>query len=303
MITSNQRVFGGNLGLLMAALCVLYTGFHIAVMNLYPLEPWLYRLIHVAGGLALGFVLFSAHGIPNAAPRPCANGPGRARLDGAGGGGAAGGWRGQLVTMWITGDLIATGDPAGKHLMTLGWPLIAGTVLALVASWTSPMRGRSALSWADTLLSVAAVIVAAYIILHADFLRMRAQVFPHPNDMWAADRRDRSDPGTDAPRLAGHGAGHHRGGVPRLWVSSAPGCPACCTTMAMPRRGSLPSSIPTTAFWGRPRRFLRPTSSCSSPLPHSCRHRGSASISSTLPLPRRADRAAARPRWRCSPRG
>ena len=64
MITSNQRVFGGNMGLLIAALCILYTGFHIAVMNLYPLETWLYRLLHVSGGLALGFLLFAAHGIP-----------------------------------------------------------------------------------------------------------------------------------------------------------------------------------------------------------------------------------------------
>jgi hypothetical protein len=49
--------------------CILYTGFHIGVMNLYPLEPWVYRLIHVAGGLALGFILFAPAASPLRGPR------------------------------------------------------------------------------------------------------------------------------------------------------------------------------------------------------------------------------------------
>lgn len=184
VIGSNQRVFGGNLGLLMAGLCVLYTSFHILVMNFYPLEPWAYRLIHVGGGLALGFVLFSARGLPDAATETPLTLAERALTALAAVALAVAG--GQLVTMWATGDLITTGSAATKDLYTFGWPLIAGTLLALAASYLAPQRSRSALSWADTLLSVAAVIVAAYIILHADFLRMRAQVFPHPNDMWAS---------------------------------------------------------------------------------------------------------------------
>ncbi|WP_334193173.1 TRAP transporter permease [Pararhodobacter sp.] len=184
VIASNQRVFGGNLGLLVAALCVLYTSFHIFVMNVYPLEPWVYRLIHVGGGLALGFVLYSARPLPEAGqvtaytPYERVLVPVAAVLLAVAGG--------QLLTMWATGDLIATGAPATKYVYTFGYPLFAGTLAALAASWLAPKRNRSSLSWADTLLAVAAVIVALYIIIHADFLRIRAQVFPHPNDMWAS---------------------------------------------------------------------------------------------------------------------
>ncbi|MFZ9133923.1 MAG: hypothetical protein ACO21B_12020, partial [Gemmobacter sp.] len=56
----NQRIPAGTLGRVLGALCILYTAFHIAVLNLYPLEPWTYRLIHVGGGLGIGFLLFSA---------------------------------------------------------------------------------------------------------------------------------------------------------------------------------------------------------------------------------------------------
>ncbi len=184
VITPNQRVFSGALGWMVAAACVGYTAFHIGVMNLYPLEPWVYRLMHVAGGLALGFVLFAPRGL--SATR------------------AAEPWRwyeflllipaatailvatGQLALMWSTGDVIRTGAPATKHVFTFGWPLFGGTVLALFASWLAPARGKGRFGAADGLLALAALTAGAYIIVHADFLRTRAQVFPHPNDMWAA---------------------------------------------------------------------------------------------------------------------
>ncbi len=198
VISSNQRVFGGKLGLTMATLCVIYTAFHIGAMNgvhdriadllglpsIDLTEPWRYRLIHVGGGLALGFVLYASRSLPDSGAASPLSLLERALallsavlLIVAGG---------QLLAMWATGDLVATGSPATKHLYTFGWPLIAGTVTALAASYLAPRRNRNILSWADTLLSVAAIIVAAYIISHAGFLRVRAQVFPHPNDMWAS---------------------------------------------------------------------------------------------------------------------
>lgn len=64
IVTSNQRVFAGVLGLVVAALCIVYTGFHVGAMNglhdrltdflglpsIDLTEPWRYRLVHVAGG-------------------------------------------------------------------------------------------------------------------------------------------------------------------------------------------------------------------------------------------------------------
>jgi hypothetical protein len=66
--TSNQRDFSGTEGLFVVALCIAYTMFHVGIMNLYPLETWTYRLIHVGGGLALGFLLFSAYALDPTQP-------------------------------------------------------------------------------------------------------------------------------------------------------------------------------------------------------------------------------------------
>lgn len=198
IVTSNQRVFAGVVGLVVTTLCILYTMFHVGAMNgihdritdflglpsVDLTEPWRYRLVHVAGGLALGFILFSAralHDDRTDAPYSVLE---KALL--AAGGGLILLALGQVVLMLSTGDRIVTGAPADKYLMTFGYPLIGGTILALVASWIQPIRNRARLSLADTLLAVAAIVVGTYIIGHADFLRTRAQVFPHPNDMWAS---------------------------------------------------------------------------------------------------------------------
>jgi TRAP transporter 4TM/12TM fusion protein len=185
VVVANQRVFTGGLGLAFATACVLYTAFHIFVMNFYPLETWVYRLSHVAGGLALGFLYFSARAFPAqpigrrpfsplewACLVPAAVAIFTALL--------------QILYAIITDDRVPTGAPPDKMLYTFGYPLIAGTVLAIVASWLSPPRDRGRLGAADSLLAIAAVTVGLYIISHAEFLRLRAQVFPHPNDMFAS---------------------------------------------------------------------------------------------------------------------
>lgn len=185
VVTSNQRVFTGRTGVLFATACILYTAFHIGVMNFYPLETWIYRLSHVAGGLALGFIFFSARAFPAESAR--ARGasvqewllllPAAIALFTA---------LGQIAFGIVTNDLVPTGAPKDKMLLTFGYPILAGTVLAILASWTAPVRERNRLALPDLLLAIAAVTVGAYIISHAEFLRIRAQVFPHPNDMYAS---------------------------------------------------------------------------------------------------------------------
>ncbi len=185
VVVANQRVFSGKLGWIFAAFCVLYTGFHVGVMNFYPLETWVYRLTHVAAGLALGFIFFSARAIPAESTAKQAVTP----LE----------WAlllpaavliftafGQIALAIVTGDLVPTGAPKDKMLWTFGYPLIGGTTLALLAAWTSPSGARDRVALPDILMAVAAVTVGAYIISHAEFLRIRAQVFPHINDMYAS---------------------------------------------------------------------------------------------------------------------
>ncbi len=59
--------FGGNKrllrrweGILLGVLCVGFTLFHLYVLNVYSLEPLLFRSIHVGWGAAIGFILYSA---------------------------------------------------------------------------------------------------------------------------------------------------------------------------------------------------------------------------------------------------
>jgi TRAP transporter 4TM/12TM fusion protein len=39
--------------------CVAFTSFHLIVLNLYPMEAWLFRSVHVSFGTALGLMLYS----------------------------------------------------------------------------------------------------------------------------------------------------------------------------------------------------------------------------------------------------
>lgn len=196
-IGANQRVFAGGLGILIAALCVAYTAFHIAAMNglhdrvtdllgLSPVdltEPWRYRLIHISGGLALGFLIYATRNFGEAGPER--RGPLATALTAAGGALVLLAL-GRVAYAILAGDLVITGSPPDKMTATFGWPLTLGVALALFAAWTAPNGGRGALAPADVVLALAAVAVGAYIVAHAPFLRTRAQVFPHPNDMWAA---------------------------------------------------------------------------------------------------------------------
>ncbi len=185
IVMSNQRVPPGVLGMVIVSACIVYTAFHIVAMNLYPLETWVYRLSHVTGGLILGFLLFSATVFPEGADDSksrslpelvlvglAAIGVGVALL--------------QIIVAVASGNLIAMGAPPDQMKYTFGWPLITGTTLALLASWLFPCRDRARIALADIILAFAALAVGIYIIAHAGFLRNRAGVFPHVNDMYAA---------------------------------------------------------------------------------------------------------------------
>lgn len=76
-VESNRRMFSGGAALLVAVLSTGYAAFHmlalngvslsawtgidIAVLPQFPMETWSFRIVHIAGALALGFLLFSAH--------------------------------------------------------------------------------------------------------------------------------------------------------------------------------------------------------------------------------------------------
>jgi TRAP-type uncharacterized transport system fused permease subunit len=169
----------------MAAVCAAYTIFHVGVMYLYPLEPWVYRLIHVGGGLAIGFLLFSASTLPEDgadAPR------GRMRLALIAPGAAAV----TVAFFHAVGFYFGIGSvdqaaPRDALVLTFGWPLLLGSLWLAVVGWVLPDRGRTRIDVADVFLALAAITVALYIIHHAPFLRLRAgTALAKDADMFAA---------------------------------------------------------------------------------------------------------------------
>ena len=183
----NQRRPEGALKLAAAVICVAYTAFHIGVMNLYPLEPWVYRLVHVGGGLGIGFLLFSStlfgegdapvHGLPrNTYLAILAPGALAVSIACA-----------QAIGFWLgTGSV---GQAAAKDAFdyTFGWPLVGGIAWLVVMGWLLPDRDRGRVDLADAFLAVAALAVTLYIIHHAPLLRLRAgTALAKDADMFAA---------------------------------------------------------------------------------------------------------------------
>lgn len=185
VVVSNQRVSPGIVGILLAIACIAYTSFHIVAMNLYPLETWVYRLSHVTGGLVLGFLLYAAANFKLDQTPTSRRSPIELLLFAVSAG---------LVCLalvqvsWMiwSGELIRMGAPRDQYQLTFGWPIVAGTSMAVLCSWIFPGQDRSRIALADYVLALAAIAVGLYIISHADFLRNRAGVFPHVNDMYAA---------------------------------------------------------------------------------------------------------------------
>ena len=76
-IEGNRRLVSGNGYLIIATLSTFYAAFHMIALNglsisdwtgielpllpQFPMETWNFRIVHIAGALALGFLLFSAH--------------------------------------------------------------------------------------------------------------------------------------------------------------------------------------------------------------------------------------------------
>ena len=170
IFAANQRKPIGAVGLLIAAFCVFYTGFHIAILNFYPLETWTYRLLHVGGGLAIGFLLFSALSFEQTETNPHSArlwvlAPGAALVLLA---------LGQVVLFWVQGSGVGQGAGSTDARWTFGLPLLIGTVWVMLVSWFMPDTRRARLDVADVILALAAVAVTAYIIFHAPLLRLRA---------------------------------------------------------------------------------------------------------------------------------
>ncbi|GAA0780337.1 TRAP transporter fused permease subunit [Roseibium denhamense] len=190
-IESNRRLFDGRAYLVMAGLSALYAAFHMVALNgvsisawtgitipflpQFPMETWNFRIAHIAGALALGFLLFSAHffhatGAPQRETRVVSIlallllAP--AFVSGA--------TAISFVHMIHSGTLPQMGglttwaafpgtEIYENEVWWFGIPLLIATFGAIVAGWLE-RRGRERFAASDVVLAVCALVVATYFI-------------------------------------------------------------------------------------------------------------------------------------------
>ncbi len=186
-LATNQRDLAGRLNWFLVAACIVYTAFHVAIMNLYPLETWTYRLIHLSGGLFLGFIIYSAMGLkPDETAAPVRRGPIELVLMAVGILGAGYGFL-MIAYAWAGYWVAGVAMPDGFVFGTYGIPLLCGTLAAVVGGWFFPERGKARIHWGDWALGAASVAVLGYIIFNVGPIRLRAgTALAQPADFYAA---------------------------------------------------------------------------------------------------------------------
>ncbi len=190
-IEGNRRLFEGRAYVVLAFLATFYAALHMAALNglsisaltgldlpflpQFPVETWNFRIAHIAGALALGFVLFSAQTFSSVKPRT----QGRKSVSilaavlivpAALAGFTAIGFANSIAS----GDLPQMGGlttwaafPGTEiyqaEVRWFGVPLLIATFGAILAGWFE-RRERSQFAASDVVLAVCGIVVALYLI-------------------------------------------------------------------------------------------------------------------------------------------
>ncbi|MDF1748426.1 MAG: TRAP transporter fused permease subunit, partial [Alphaproteobacteria bacterium] len=187
-VENNRRLFEGRHLLLMSTLTIVYSLFHILALNgfsisgmtsgvinlpflpTFPMETWNFRIVHIAGALALGFLLFSGAKFAEDSTEETKA-------------------LGYVTYLLLALALFSTGtafyfsyqisngvmwngmDATIKFNETwlFGLPLIIATVGAIVISWFH-RRVRGGYAVPDVVLTVCGIAVAVYLITIYDTL-------------------------------------------------------------------------------------------------------------------------------------
>ncbi|MBY6207928.1 MULTISPECIES: TRAP transporter permease [unclassified Halomonas] len=173
----NERVLDGLVGRTVMLGCVLFTAMHLYALNIAPIETWTFRILHVAGGLLVGFAITAAMSVD-----PDAVTSGARRPSGA---------ERAMATLTLAASLYAAGcalvlwglsDARGAAFhpalpMHLAVSLTLASTLGVLASWAfcrAPSSRGDRIQWPDLALMVSALVVAAYLIFVLGRWRMAA---------------------------------------------------------------------------------------------------------------------------------
>ncbi|APE30616.1 C4-dicarboxylate ABC transporter permease [Halomonas aestuarii] len=160
-VESNRRLYTGWQWLLFGALAIAYSAFHLVSLNVYPLETWSFRIVHIAGALILGYGLYAGTRFADEDHRRSAT------------------W-----LAWVSYALLIPAVYALVRVVMMyqamsggamriapeieawhyGYPLILATVAGILLSW-SYRQVRQRLSPADLVLMVCSLAVAGYLLV------------------------------------------------------------------------------------------------------------------------------------------
>ncbi|WP_136255635.1 TRAP transporter permease [Onishia niordana] len=169
VIESNRRLFTGWQWWLFGIAAVLYSTFHLVSLNVYPLETWSFRIVHICGALVLGYGLYAGTRFADDSHPASSRGlrmlgyalllPALYSLI-------------QVVLMQQTmaGEAMRI-EPAVEH-WHFGLPLLVATGGAIVLSWAT-RQVRTGISAPDLVLMICAIASAGYfLVMYNSPLRM-----------------------------------------------------------------------------------------------------------------------------------
>ncbi|MDR5861276.1 TRAP transporter fused permease subunit [Halomonas eurihalina] len=160
-VEANRRLYYGWQWLLFGILAIAYSLFHLVSLNIYPLETWSFRILHIAGALILGYGLYAGTQFADDDSR-----------------------RSAAWMRWLSYALLVPALYALVRVIMMqqemsagamriapeieawhfGYPLILATVAGILLSW-SYRQVRDRLSPADLVLMVCALAVAGYLLV------------------------------------------------------------------------------------------------------------------------------------------
>ncbi|WP_229721938.1 TRAP transporter permease [Marinobacterium nitratireducens] len=152
---------------LIVAASALYVLLQLLALNLYPMEAWSQRILHMTGGLALGALIFSGASY---------------RVRGGSRTGTALGAVALLMSVATAASYLLVDrtllDQPGMN--PFSWLLIFTTLTTIPATWLAN-RGQS---WrpADIAVAILCLTVGGYLIEYLDMLQFRAGAFPTTTD-------------------------------------------------------------------------------------------------------------------------
>ncbi len=160
VIEGNRRLFTGAFWVVVALVTGGYAAFHLFSLNVYPLETWSFRIVHIAGALVIGFALYAGRDFGDdeaLSPRPV-------RWVSLLLGAAALYSLGQAVAFWqaFAGGAMRM-EPA-RELWHFGIPLLIATAGSILLSWLATGR-RHRITAPDVVLMLCTISVAAYLLV------------------------------------------------------------------------------------------------------------------------------------------